>query len=230
MTRPAKSRIGGIRRAIFHRHVYDAMIATNLDFTFDRSLQLGDRISVEERIKHVLPRKATEFCDGHFVTSVNHYTASIGGPVASVGVRVLYCRAAPRDLLALQPDRSPLPDRATNRTPDATIAITPTLIVTYVLAGYDYASVHHDYRPAHARGQPDIITNISITAGLIAREVVGVVARGSSRRALSLRLGTSNFLGDRLHLHSSPSGESRLRRQNGLGGYGRAITLLGDPA
>jgi uncharacterized OB-fold protein len=73
---------------------YTSVVATNCDQAYDRSLKLGEQLSVRARLLDVTGPKRTALGEGWFVTTRSTWF-SAGEPVATMDFRILKFRPAP---------------------------------------------------------------------------------------------------------------------------------------
>lgn len=229
---PANPHWRNIVRDIFSRHGYDAVIATNMEFEFERYLRMGDQITAIEEVEEVSGLKTTGVGQGYFLTSKHSYVDEKGETVGQIRIRVLHFASPP---VAERPAATPAPKAAPAlpaadpaiRLQPVNIAITPTLVVSTALATGDFEPVHHDYALARSQGLQDIITNIPSTSGLLTKYITDQIP-GAFIRSLKLRLGAPNFPGDHLQLQTTEmnGGAATIIGRNSIGEHVRAQVVL----
>ncbi|MGH3248587.1 MAG: OB-fold domain-containing protein, partial [Trebonia sp.] len=84
----------GAMTALLDEAGYTAVVATNCDQAYHRSVGLGERLAVSARLVDVTGPKRTALGEGWFVTTRNTWT-SAGEPVATMDFRVLKYAAGP---------------------------------------------------------------------------------------------------------------------------------------
>jgi acyl dehydratase len=84
--------------------------------------------------------------------------------------------------------------------PQETIDVTTTLIVTGAIASRDFYLGHHDRDAAQAAGSKDVFMNVMTTLGLVERYVTSWTGPNALMRSIGVKLGTSNYPGDRMVL------------------------------
>jgi hypothetical protein len=87
--------------------------------------------------------------------------------------------------------------------PSEVIDISTTLIVTGAIASRDFYLGHHDRDAAVAAGSRDVFMNVMTTLGLVERYVTAWSGYDVELRAVSVKLGTSNYPGDRMRLEGT---------------------------
>jgi hypothetical protein len=92
--------------------------------------------------------------------------------------------------------------------PSEVIDISTTLIVTGAIASRDFYLGHHDRDAAVAAGSRDVFMNVMTTLGLVERYVTAWSGYDVELRAVSVKLGTSNYPGDRMRLEGTDTAVS----------------------
>lgn len=183
-------------------HGYTSLVATNLDQTYARPLQIGELIAEESCLSDVSDLKKTRLGSGYFVSTHHTFSDSSGNLVGTQDLRVFYFRP---------PNETPAPPSvpagaaapntgATSITEGAKIEVTPTLIISGAVATNDFESVHHDVRQAREQGLPDIIMNILTVHGLISEYAELVLPHDAEITAIQVALGSPTHPGDELVL------------------------------
>jgi hypothetical protein len=90
--------------------------------------------------------------------------------------------------------------------PEQVIEVSTTLIVTGAIASRDFYLGHHDRDAAQAAGSADVFMNVMTTLGLVERYVTAWTGPEVLLRSVSVKLGTSNYPGDRMVLTGSVTG------------------------
>lgn len=84
--------------------------------------------------------------------------------------------------------------------PGLDVPITASVIVAGAIAASDFEVVHHDKAAAQERGTPDIFMNILTTNGYVQRFVNDWAGPSGRIRAVKIRLGAPNFVGDTMKM------------------------------
>ena len=82
--------------------------------------------------------------------------------------------------------------------PEWSVPITPTLIVSTVVATRDFQDVHHDRDLAQSYGSKDIFMNILTSTGLVERYVTDWAGDQVDLRGIAIRLGAPAYPYDTL--------------------------------
>jgi acyl dehydratase len=82
--------------------------------------------------------------------------------------------------------------------PELVIEVTPTFVISTVIATRDFQDVHHDRDRAVERGGKDIFVNILTTTGLVQRYVTDWAGPQAVVRRVAIRLGAPCYAGDTL--------------------------------
>lgn len=89
--------------------------------------------------------------------------------------------------------------------PELVIDITAKQIAGAAMATRDYQDVHHDKARARELGSEDIFMNIITSNGLVGRYVTDWSGPESLLRSVKIRLGASNYPGDKMTLTGNVS-------------------------
>lgn len=92
--------------------------------------------------------------------------------------------------------------------PPFELAVTATVIVAGAIASRDFQDVHHDRDLAVQQGSKDIFMNILTTNGYVGRYVTDWAGPEALLRAVDIRLGAPNYVGDTLTLRGRVSGKA----------------------
>jgi hypothetical protein len=191
---------------------YTAVVATNMDQTYHRYVEHGERLSAVSALDDLTGPKRTSLGTGWFMTT-RHTWYSGDEVVGKMRFRMLKY-VAPPDRSDSQvgdaaPPRietggelkradSPAVAGIEERLPEMTIEVTPTFIISTAMATRDFQDVHHDRDRAIAHGSKDIFLNIDTDAGLVQRFVTDWFGPQSRLTAISLRLLVPSYAYDSL--------------------------------
>ncbi len=89
--------------------------------------------------------------------------------------------------------------------PELVIDITAKQIAGAAMATRDYQDVHHDKARARELGSEDIFMNIITSNGLAGRYVTDWSGPESLLRSVKIRLGASNYPGDKMAINGHVS-------------------------
>jgi uncharacterized protein len=87
---------------------YTSVVATNCDQAYQRSLELGEQLSVRTRLLDITGPKRTALGEGWFVTTRSTWFSGGAEPVAAMDFRILKFRPPQKSASAISPPGSPM--------------------------------------------------------------------------------------------------------------------------
>jgi hypothetical protein len=194
--------LSGVTTAIAGLGLLPAGVAISHNYLAD--IWVGDEIRETTQLESVSLRKKTRLGAGYFITARTDYTNQHDSPLGFQRMTVFaypsYDGAAPEQNASPVPVAPPPAPSEGEVLPPLAIAMNRLRIIAACAACNDFGVGHYDPDVARQRGFEDIFTDIYTGVGLVHRFVTGWAGADAQVSEINLKLGTSFYAGDTLHL------------------------------